>query len=198
MKKIETIWHHLLYQAIEHEEFQHTQAGLAELFHYSTSTINLALVKPTAIGAVRKSGKFFVVADPLKLLYLASTIRNLSKDILYQTSSSLSIHEIEGLTPSDSVYGGYSAAKEILGESPADYSTLYLYHDLSQLDEIKSRYPLNKTGPTKIIVLQKPPYLPLPNHTSLPHTFIDIWNMSDWYSHDFTLALEDKIHGLLS
>ena len=88
MKKIETIWHYLLYQAIEQKEFQHTQAGLAELFHFSTSTINLALVKPTAIGAVRKSGKFFVLADVFKLLYLAATIRSLAKDILYQTHSS--------------------------------------------------------------------------------------------------------------
>ena len=198
MKKIETIWLHLLDQAIENRVFQHTQAGLAELFHFSTSTINLALDKPTAVGAVRKSGKFFVVADPLKLLYLASTIRNLAKDIIYQTTSSLSIHELEGLVPPTAIYGGYSAATQILGEAPADYSTLYLYADPDDLTEIKSRYPLSKTGSTNIIILKKPPYLQEIGHTSLAHTFIDTWNMSDWYAHDFTQALEVKIHDILS
>jgi len=198
MKKIETIWHYLLYQAIEKNKFQHTQAGLAELFHYSTSTINLALAKPTAIGAVRKSGKFFVVEDVFKLLYLTSTIRNLPADIIYQTTSMLDIHALEGLAPASSIYGAYSAASLILGEPPADYSTLYLYEDTTNLGELKSRYPLNKTASTKVIILQKPSYLPLPHHTSLPHTFVDIWNMSDWYAHEFTKALEEKIYGLLS
>ena len=198
MKKIETIWHYLLYQAIEKNQFQHTQAGLAELFHYSTSTINLALTKPTAIGAIRKSGKFFVVASPLKLLYLAATIRDLGHDTIYQTTSSLNIHELEGLAPNSAIYGGYSAATHLLTESPADYSSLYLYDNESNLPSIKSRYPQDKTSSTKIIILQKPPFLPLPHHTSLAHTFVDIWNMSDWYAHDFTKALEEKIYGLLS
>jgi len=198
MKKIETIWHYLLFQAIEQKQFQHTQAGLAKLFQYSTSTINLALVKPTAIGAVRKSGKFFVVADVLKLLYLAATIRNLAKDIIYQTRSALSIHELEGLAPPTAIYGGYSAASQILIEPPADYSTLYLYLDPNYLTELKSRYPYVKSGPTHIIILKKPTYLPIPNHTPLSHTFIDIWNMPEWYARDFTQALEDKIHDLLS
>lgn len=207
MKKIETIWHYLLYQAIEQGKFQHTQAGLAELFYYSTSTINLALVKPTAIGAIRKSGKFFIVSDIFKLLYLAATVRNLVKDITYQTQSYLTIHELEGLAPPQTVYGGYSAATEILGEPPADYSCLYLYADSIDLNEIKSRYSISKSGSSQIIILKKTQEL-YPNnlsrnthprtHTSISHTFIDIWNMRDWYARDFTKALEDKINGLLS
>ena len=198
MKKIETIWHYLLYQAIEQKEFRHTQSGLSELFHFSTSTVNLALVKPTAIGAVRKSGKFFVVADVFKLLHLAATIRNLDSDILYQTHSTLPLPDLEGLAPPGTFYGGYTAAKIILGEPPADYSTLYLYADPSDLSSIKARYPASKLGPSHIVVLKKPLYLPTLNHTSLPHTFVDIWNISDWYAKDFTIALEEKIYGLLS
>lgn len=198
MKKIETIWHHLLDSAIEQHKYQFTQARLAQDFGYSLSTINLALVKPTAIGAIRKSGKFFVVADPLKLLYLWATVRNLDKDLIFQTYSTLPVHELEGLAPPTAIYGGYSAATLILGEPPADYSTVYLYLDSQDLVEIKLRYPTLKSGPTQIIILQKPPRPPLTPHTSLPHTFVDIWNLRDWYAHDFTLALEDKIHGLLS
>ena len=96
------------------------------------------------------------------------------------------------------VYGGYSAATQILGEPPSDYTTLYLYTDPKNLPEIKSRYPVSKSGSSQVIILKKPIYSPLKNHTSLPHTFIDIWNMWDWYARDFTSALEDKIHGLLS
>lgn len=198
MKKIETIWHHLLNQAIDQGQFQHTQAGLAAQFGFSTSTINLALDKPSAIGAVRKSGKFFVVADPLKLLYLAATTRNLAKDVFYHTTSNVSIKELEGLAPPTSIFAGYTAASIILKEPPADYSSLYLYDTHNNLDTIKSRYPKETAGSTQIFVLNRSSYLPTKNHTSLAHTFIDIWNMSDWYAHDFTQSLEEKIHGLLS
>lgn len=198
MKKIETIWHHLLNQAIDHGEFQHTQAELAAQFHFSLSTINLALDKPSAVGAVRKSGKFFVVADPLKLLYLASTVRNLGSDIIYQTTSNLSIHQLESLTPPSAIYGGYSAATQILGESPSDYSALHLYLDPTHLGELQSRYPASKSGATTLIAFKKTPHLHQINHTTLAHTFIDVWNMPDWYTHNFTSALEDKIRDLLS
>lgn len=198
MKKIETIWHYLLFQAIEKQEFKHTQAGIAEQFHYSTSTINLALTKPTAIGAVRKSGKFFVLADPEKLLYLWATIRNPNRDILYQTTSVLPITELEGLAPAGSLYGGYSAARHLLGEPPADYTTLYLYVPTTLLPQLQVRYPTSKLGSSHIVALAMPPYSPTPNHTSLPHTFVDLWNSPDWYAHDFTTALKEKIHDLLS
>jgi len=199
MKKIETIWHYLLYQAIEQKSLKHTQSALALDFGFSISTINLALKKPTAIGAIRKSGKFFVVADAQKLLYLASTIRNLSKDIIYQTKSEMPIHALEGLAPASAIFGGYTAASHLLGgEPPADYSSLYLYCDPICLEEVSIRYPSSKTGSTQVIVLRKPIYSPTPNTTSLPHTFVDIWNMRDWYARDFTIALEEKINGLLS
>lgn len=199
MKKIETIWHHLLYQAIEKREFRHTQAGLAELYGFSTSTANLALVKPTAIGAIRKSGKFFVVADVLKLLYLWATVRNLDKDMLYSTHSPLPIRELEGLAPPGTLYGGYSAASQILGEPPADYNVLHLYLEKVDLGIAKTRYPKINTGPSQVIIYHRPLFLPASLHTTtLPHTFVDIWNMRDWYARDFTSSLEDKIHDLLS
>lgn len=198
MKKIETIWHYLLHQAIEKNNFRHTQVGLAKDFSYSTSTVNLALTKPTSIGALRKSGKFFVVTDPKKLLYLWATHRNLNKDLIYSTTSTLPIKELEGLAPPTALYGGYSAAKEILGEPAADYNTLYLYLDKVKLADLKLRYPNSKVGTSQIRVLQSPFYSPTPHHTSLTHTFVDIWNMADWYSTDFITSLETKIHELLS
>lgn len=198
MKKIETIWHYLLFEALEHKKYRHTQAGLAAHFHYSTSTINLSLVKPEAVGAVRKSGKFFVLTDPIKLLYIWATLRNLSRDIIYSTRSDLAIGELEGLAPPNAHYGLYSATAKIFSEPPADYSTLYLYLDPSELALAKTRYPVSQSGNHQIVILKNPPYLPLPNLTSLPHTYVDIWNVNDWYAVEFLHSLEDKIHGLLS
>lgn len=34
--------------------------------------------------------------------------------------------------------------------------------------------------------------------TTLVQTFVDIWNLKDWYSKDFTASLEGKINELLS
>jgi hypothetical protein len=32
----------------------------------------------------------------------------------------------------------------------------------------------------------------------LTQTFVDVWNLGDWYSRDFVVALETKINELLS
>jgi len=53
MKKIETTWHHLLWSALEKRQFKHTQKSLADYFGYSLNTINLAVKKAAAIGAVK-------------------------------------------------------------------------------------------------------------------------------------------------
>jgi len=199
MKKIETIWHHLLWQALEKEQYKHTQKELAEDFGYSLSTVNLALAKPTQIGAIRKTARFFVLADLKKLLYYWATNRNLKKDVIYKTSFLGSITEAEGVVPTGVVYAGYTAAKKILKEAPADYTKLYFYAEEKDLNEVKQRFPPQKKGQVEVFVLKK--ILSLDRYgqiTSLPQTFVDIWNMADWYAKDFVKSLEEKIDGLLS
>ena len=95
MKKIETIWHHLLYSALKENNFKHTQKQLAGKFGYSLSTINYALTVPEKIGAIRKESKFFVLADFKKLLYYFASFRNFNKDIIYQTYVDEPVGEIE-------------------------------------------------------------------------------------------------------
>ena len=199
MKKIETIWHYLLWSAVEKKQYRHTQAGLAADFGYSLSTVNLALARPTAIGAIRKSGKFFVLADYKKLLYFWATARTLSRDILYHTRAPQSVRELAGIAPPGAVFAGYSAASKLLGEPPADYTKLYLYVSPDRLQQAALRYPKATYGPSEIIILRLPQALgTFGSVTTLPWTFVDIWNMSDWYAHDFAAALEEKIYGLLS
>lgn len=193
MKKIETTWHHLLWRAMEKHQFKHTQKNLADYFGYSLSTINLAIKKVAAIGAVKMSGKFFVLSNPKKLLFYWATHRNLDKDIIYKTHSGLPISEIEGLIPPQSIMGGFSAAKKILGEAPSDYSKVFFYLSPETVETAKKRYPPSTKGAENIFVLKSyPKQKEYGQITSLPQTFADLWSLPDWYAKDFVISLEER------
>src|SRR3989338_10633749 len=127
MKKIEIIWRELLFQAIEKGKRQFTQKELAQIFGFSTSTIFQALKAPRQMGAVRVTGRFFILEDPEKLLYHWASLRNLQKDTLFTADVDLPIFEIEGLMPPNVVFGGFGAARKFLGQAAADYDTVYVY-----------------------------------------------------------------------
>ncbi len=199
MKKIETLWHHILYEALTNKKFRFTQQELATKYSYSLSTAHHALVMPAAIGAVRKETKFFVLADPMKLLLYWASMRNLLHSIIYQTYSPLSVIEREGVVPGSAIYACYSAARKILIEPPSDYDTVYIYGSLDHIPEISRRFPEHKSKRPNVIVLSENPILRQYGAvTTIPQTYVDIWNLHDWYAHDFIHALEEKIHGLLS
>lgn len=199
MKKIETIWHYLLLRALTEGVFRHTQQDLAHRFGISLSTVHHALAIPAAIGAVRKESKFFVLDDTLKLLYYWASVRNLKRRIIYQTHVNARIQDIEGLALPTSIFGGYSAGKMHLGEAPADYAAVYFYDERENLKQIKERFPLNAGKPANVFVLEKTRIMEsYGQFTTLPMTFVDIWNLPDWYAKNFTKALEEKIHALLS
>ena len=197
MKKIETIWHHLLFLALNEGIFRHTQQDLAQHFSISLSTVHHALATPTAIGAIRKESKFFVLADPIKLLYYWASVRNLKRRVIYQTNVNASIQDIEGLALPTSIFACYTAGKMILGEASADYASVYFYDDKKHLKQMQERYPFNAHKPANVYVLEKTEHMD-GQYTTLPLTFVDIWNLPDWYAKDFTRALEEKIHALLS
>jgi hypothetical protein len=198
MRKIETIWHHLLFEAVENSTFRHTQKHLAEEFGYSVSTVHHSLRIPTAMGAVRKEGKFFVVQDARKLLQYAATMRALKNDVLYTTCSGEPVRELEGLVLPQSIVAGYSAARHHLTEPPADYSVMHCYIAEEMLSALKERFPAQQTSHPNIIVLKKHPamdrYGPV---TSLVQTYVDCWNFTEWYAGDFVSALYLTIDGLL-
>ena len=199
MRKIETIWHDILYEALNKGTFKRTQQEIAGKLGFSLSTVNHALNIPTQIGAIRKESKFFVLEDFKKLLYYWASVRNLARDVIYQTRVDLPILEIEGQAPSDSVYACYSAARHVLGEPPADYAAVYFYLDRDHLAQFQERFPPNTDAPPNVIALRMPKNLPHTKEgTTLVQTFVDVWNLKDWYAKDFTRALEEKIDGLLS
>jgi len=198
MKKIETIWHHLLWLALEKREFKHTQKKIAEYFGYSLSTVNLAVKQLALVGAIDIRGKFFVINDAKKILLYWATHRNIQKSIIYETYVDQPIQEIEGLIPFDAIIGGYSAVKYILKELPSDYSKVYFYIDEGKIEEVKKRFPKSTNASNLIVLKAYPKQHIYGKSTSLPQTFVDLWNMNDWYAKDFLQELERKIDGLLS
>ena len=200
MKKIEIIWRELLYQTIEKKNRRFTQKGLAEKFNFSTSTVFQALKAPRKMGAVRVTGRFFVLEDPEKLLYHWASVRNFNKDIIFSGRVELPVFEIEGRMPSGIVFGGYTAARQILKEASADYDKVYVYlkPQPSALKKIKERFQSGK-GRTNLFVLKADPFLEnYGERTILAQTFVDIWNFEDWYAKEFVNSLKRKIDGFLS
>jgi len=196
MLKIETIWRELLFQSIEAKNRRFTQKELAQKFGFSTSTIFQALKAPRKMGAVRVTGRFFVLEDPKKLLYHWASVRNLGKQIIFKAKVDLPIMEIEGLVPPGAVFAGFAAARRILGEPPADYGEVHVYSD--DLESIKKRLVFVK-GRENLIVFKADPFLAQYGQiTTLAQTFVDLWNLPSWQAKEFTQALEVKINGLLS
>ncbi|MBI4398217.1 MAG: hypothetical protein HY586_03740 [Candidatus Omnitrophica bacterium] len=174
---------------------------MANRFHYSLSTVHHALQVPVELGAIRKTSKFFVLQDWRKMLYYWASVRGLSRDILYATFLNVPVGEREGLAIPNSVYAAYTAAKRILKEPPADYDKVYFYVTPGNIPIFKKRFPqpLRKNLPANIFALKMPDeMLRYGPDTTIIQTFVDIWNLSDWYAHDFTQALEEKLNVLLS
>lgn len=217
MKKIETIWNYLLSTAIKENKFKYQQKQLAEHFGYSLSTVHHALEVPSKQGAVRKEGKFFVLQDWRKLLYYWASVRNLSKDEIAWAFLDVPVSERESLALSDSAFAAYSAAQRWLGEPPADFEKVYFYLPEKRVAQWQERYSVEDEGGkgrvvqaefgtslsqrerANVIALRRPEQVDMKDgYTSLPLTFVDIWNLPDWYATDFTKALENKIDELLS
>lgn len=197
MKKIEIIWRELLSQAIEKGNFNFVQKDLANKFDFSTSTIFQALKTPRKMGAVRVQGRFFSIEDAEKILYHWASVRDLEGEIVFSGHVDLPVFEIEGAMPAEVVFGGYSAARLILEPQtpPADYDKVFVY--TKNPEAVKKRFNLDR-GRANLFILKADDFLTgYGGKTTLAQTFVDIWNMNDWYAKEFTEALKAKIDGLL-
>ena len=94
--------------------------------------------------------------------------------------------EIESEMPDSIVYGAYSAFKFKFKDVPADYSEIYIYGN--DLD----RFKMNNKNPNLFIIKKDCEDL-YGKTTTIAQTFVDLWNMKEWYAKDFLTALEDKI-----
>lgn len=194
MNKLEAVYREILFQSIEKKNRKFTQAALSQKLKLSLSTINKAVTTLAAMGAVEVHLRNFYVIDLKKVLYYWASIRNLQKDIVYFTRVEMPVVEIEKMMPNNIVFGGYTAYKFLFDYVPADYSEVYVYGDSALL---KKRFP-EKKGTPNLFVLNADAFLfTYGKTTTIANTFVDLWNMKEWYAKEFLTALEAKLHGIL-
>lgn len=194
MTKKEIIWREILFQAIENKKIDFTQKDLSQKYGFSLSTVFNSLNFPRKSGIIDVKGRGFRIQDVEKFLYLWATFRNLKKDIIYQTNISESIREIEGEMPPFVIFGAFSAYSKKYKEAPADYDKVYIYSEEKYLTKIKNRFPM-KNGYANLIVLKSDPWLKnFGFFTPDCQTFVDLWNLPEWYAKDFLNALKMRIN----
>lgn len=196
MKKIEIIWRELLYSALEKNERRFEQKDLAAKFGFSTSTVFQALKIPRQMGAVRVTGRYFVLEDPEKLMYHWASIRNIESDILASFKIEKSVLEIEAKMPPEVIFGAYSAVRMTSAIPPADYDKVYIY--TNDTEKIKERFEIKK-GIPNLFILKPDEFLTNYGQTTiLAQSFVDLWNLKDWYAREYVKAVKEKIDAILS
>ncbi len=195
MKKIEYVYREILYQALENHNLLFTQSALSKDFNISLSTVNHALRPLVGMGAVEVKPRGCCLIDTKKALYHWASIRNLSKDILYATRVSTSAAKIESNMPAEAVFAAYSAYKFRFEDVPADYSEIYVY---AEKPEITQRFPPAPKSVPNLFVLKKDDFMQRYGRlATIAQTFVDLWNLKEWYAKEFITALEAKINGIL-
>lgn len=194
MNKKEIIWREILYQNIEKNTEQFTQKNLAQKFSISLSTVFNALKIPRQLKIIKVANRNFQIINREKFLYLWATYRNLKKDIIYQTTIELPPKKIEALMPPKIIYGLYTAYNQHFDDQPADYDKIYIYSTEKELEEIKKRFPAKKGYPNLIVIKQDKFLRNYGETTPLCQTFVDLWNVGEWYAQDFLNALKNKIN----
>ncbi|MEW6295055.1 MAG: hypothetical protein AB1467_02025 [Candidatus Diapherotrites archaeon] len=195
MLKAEFVFRELLFQVLEKKNYSFTQKDLAGRLGVSISNVNFALRPLRKMNAIKVNPRNFSVVNAKKILYYWASVRDLRKDIVYETRVEKPVREIERAMPSGIAFGAFSAFKFRFKGVPADYSEVYVYAD--ELSEIKRRFPERKGNPN-LFVLQKDELMDSYGNTSIiAQTFVDLWNLPEWYAKDFLKELEAKIDGLL-
>ncbi|MBU1045901.1 hypothetical protein KJ616_02135 [Patescibacteria group bacterium] len=195
MTKKEIIWREILFQVLENKKFEFTQKEIAQKYKFSLSTVFNALKVPRASGCIEAGGRGFKVVDAEKWLYLWATFRNLQKDVIYQTHTDKSVKEIEGEMPPHITFGAFSAYLKKYKDAPADYDKIYVYSKKEKLTDIKSRFPFQK-GIINLVVILSDRWLENFSKGKITpdcQTFVDLWNLREWYAKNYLDALKEKV-----
>lgn len=194
MTKKETIWRFILQKAIFERKLTFTQKDIAKDFGISTSTVFNALKIPRKVGAIEVTGRFFRLRDIEKLLLIWATQRNLKSDTIYKTHSDFPIQKIEGSMPANIIFGAFSAYRFAHNDAPSDYAAVYVYaRDAADIMKIKKYFPKTKGEPNLFVLKSDPLLTSFGKTTPDTQTFVDLWNISEWYAKDFLDALKKCI-----
>lgn len=191
MKRIEEVYREILFQSMEKKNNSMTQSYIANALSMSLSIVNLALKPLKRMNAIKINQRSLDIIDKKKILYYWASIRNIEKDIIYQTRVDKPVRKIEAEMPADVIYAAYSAYKFKFKDVPADYSEVYVYSD--DILEIEKRFPENKKTPN-LFILKKDKNM---DKATIAQIFVDLWNLKEWYAKDFLKAMEAKLNGIL-
>ncbi len=194
MLKKEIIWRQILHQVFSKDIFTFTQKELSKKLGFSLSTVNNALALPRQASVVEVGGRNFRVKDKEKFLLLWATHRNLEKDIIFKArAAAQSVRELEGLMPPSVMFAAYSAYAREYNTAPADYDTAHVYLKEEDLPAMKKRFPTSR-GEPNVIGLKADPYLAqYGDWPPLVQTFVDLWNLPQWYAKDFLDDLKKRL-----
>ncbi len=193
MKKIERVYREILYQVLEHKNWEFTQKSLSKRCNISIGNVNYALNTLERMNSIEKKPRKFIVLDVKKILIYWASLRKIENDIIYQTHSDENIRTIENMMP-PCLFTSYSAFKHRYGEPPAGYSEVYVYSKTLKL--IKERFPL-KQGKNNVFVLKTDFHLEKFKEVPIAQMYVDLWNMGTWYAQEFIRSLGGIIDGIL-
>ena len=192
MKKIERVYREILFQAFEEENRELTQKSLSSRCGVSIGSVHYALEPLENMNAVEKKTRKFLVLNPKKILLYWASLRDLTKDTVYETHSDKSVRMIENEMP-QCLFTAYSGFKFKLGDPPADYSEVYVYADE---EKIRERFPEQK-GRSNLFALECDDHLRKFEEVPLAQIYVDLWNLPSWYAHEFIKSMEGIIGGIL-
>ena len=195
MLKKEQIWREILNDCFQKKQYVFTQKELASRLGFSLSTVNNAMALPKRAGAIEITGRNFRVRDREKFLLLWASNRKLENDIIYRTKvDNSSAAGIEGLMPPGIIFGAFSAFVRQYNLAPADYADVYVYADENFLPEIIRRFPSAASDSPNLAVLSADPRLKVFGQLTPPaQTFVDLWNLRQWYAKDFLESLKGQL-----
>ncbi len=192
MKKKEWVYREILHRILEKRQNFFSQKDIAETCMVSTGNVNKSLEPLESMNCIEKRPFGFSVIDAKKMLLYWASIRNLKKDVIYQTFAGKSIEEIENELPECS-FTAYSGYKFEFGKIPSDYSEVLVYADKKLIEE---RFP-QKRGKSNLIVLKPDKHLLKFKKIPVAQLFVDLWNLNTWYANEFLKTLEVHINGIL-
>lgn len=184
MLKIEYVWREILYRGIELKNPDFTITELSNKFKLSTSMVSHALLPLRELGMVKIGKVKSSLIDAERLLFFWATRRNLSKDIIYKTQSSVPVFEREALMPKNVFPTAYSACRLNYDLTPSDYENIYFYAENEV--EIKGRFPENLKKFSNVFILKADNYLKIYKTVPKAQIFADLWNLPEWYAKEFS------------
>lgn len=195
MQKREFLYREILFQVFEKNSRLFTQSSLSSKLGVSLSNTNHALKPLKRMGAIKVNPRNFTVVNPKKILFYWASIRNLEHDTIFSGRVDLPVRKIENSMPDSVVFGAFSAFWFRFGSVPADYSEVYVYG--TDIEEIKKRFSVSPKNPN-LFVLKKDHLMDSYGKIStIAQTFVDLWNLGQWYARDFLNELEERIDAIL-